>query len=323
MTIGKIAYKVAKFLQKSRAYFIDEGGDDLIINALNNARINAERLHDFAAQQGRVGVTITPASGGDVINASYLMSGDELSGTLASVKTIETAYLQDSTNHANWYPLLLDPKRLLAKKAKEQNYHFRGWPTTQYSDSPLSRYPGDARNFESSRPYRAYWQGDYVFLDPRPSANQTFIFDANLWMTDYTSNFVNVLTSSTASTSVTLVATKPTNLVVGVNFLGSVVTAASGTSVTLATNANATIATSTAVPYIASNSDAEDWMCEQGADYLMWAAVVECNMYTSTFVPRQEGFNAPPEKMRDKALEALILHDDYKFELAREPLLIR
>ncbi|HEY8965685.1 MAG TPA: autotransporter-associated beta strand repeat-containing protein [Candidatus Methylacidiphilales bacterium] len=58
----------------------------------------------------------------------------------------------------------------------------------------------------------------------------------------------NVLSSSTTSTTVTLDAV-PANLVIGSSFLGSTVTAISGTTVTLKGNANTTITSSTASVY--------------------------------------------------------------------------
>lgn len=64
---------------------------------------------------------------------------------------------------------------------------------------------------------------------------------------------VSVLTSSTASTSVT-VASVPGSLVVGSTLLGQSVTAISGTTVTLGGNASQTIASATTAAYRASTA---------------------------------------------------------------------
>ena len=60
-----------------------------------------------------------------------------------------------------------------------------------------------------------------------------------------------------------------------------------------------------------------DFFIEHGAEYLMWAAVVETNYHFGTFVPQQEGTLSPPEKARDKALFALTEFDSFQLEGSR------
>ena len=50
------------------------------------------------------------------------------------------------------------------------------------------------------------------------------------------------------------------------------------------------------MPAYTASTD-EDWFCKNGEDYLMWAAIVECNYKTGTFRTNQEGTLSPPEKL--------------------------
>jgi len=57
-----------------------------------------------------------------------------------------------------------------------------------------------------------------------------------------------------------------------------------------------------------------DFLLQKGFDFMMWAAIVEVNHITQTFLPRQEGSLTPPVKMRDEAWMTLIANDEYRFD---------
>lgn len=332
MTVGQIAYKVAKYLNNSRAALIDDAGYDLVINAMNLARLDAEKFHDFRKQEAEVGLSISSTSGASMTSAVLIgADGYTFSTTAASVKSVVLMQLQDEFNTQVWWPLLLDSQRLLGIKSKEQNYKYRGYPNPygMFLDTPLSRFATDPRNLWPSRPLRAYWIGDRIYIDPALSAARNVKVSVNLWMSDYLLNTnVFVTTSNTTSTSVTLTATAPSDLVIGTTFLGRLVTAVSGTAVTLAGNANVTIAVSTSKPYsnlvgFVNNEDYTDWLTTYGADYLFWSSLVYINYFTNTYVPKADGYNSPPERLAANALQKLVLWDDYSFEQARQPMFIR
>lgn len=58
----------------------------------------------------------------------------------------------------------------------------------------------------------------------------------------------------------------------------------------------------------------EDFIVQYGFDYLKWAIICDLNNIFQTFVPRQEGNLAPPEKDRDAAFQKLILFDSYQVD---------
>ena len=54
-----------------------------------------------------------------------------------------------------------------------------------------------------------------------------------------------------------------------------------------------------------------DWLASKGKAFLLYAAICEANMLIQTFVPRQEGSLAPPEKERDMHFAALMDWDSW------------
>ena len=58
----------------------------------------------------------------------------------------------------------------------------------------------------------------------------------------------------------------------------------------------------------------EDFLLGEGSEYMQWAIVCALNPIFGTFVVRQEGNVAPPEKQRDVAWETLLLWDSYQID---------
>lgn len=57
-----------------------------------------------------------------------------------------------------------------------------------------------------------------------------------------------------------------------------------------------------------------DFLLKHGFDFMQWQTILEVNHLTNTFVERQEGSLAPPEKMRDMAWGALVKWDEYRYD---------
>lgn len=324
MTVDQIANKVAWFFSKDRASFVDAGDEDMIISAMNWTRLDAERVHDFAVMQGMASMSIDPANGGDITSAKVLL-GDTVSTDNADIKSILGGYLQDQTISTMFWPLVLQPKKLLNIQAKEINYRYRGVPSAMTSwDVPLVRYPDDARNYASSRPFTAYWQGPRLFLDPRPLQAWTCRLDCNMWCTSYmTTPQVNVATSSTVSTALTLVSL-PTGFGIGSTVLGTTVASGSALTWMLTANANTTIAVPTLVDFNEQLGNSySDFFTQRASDYLLYGSIVHINYFSQKFISRQEGFLSPPEKLRDKSLATLIEWDNFMWEQSFQPLLLR
>ncbi len=327
MTVGQIATKVAWFFNRVRSDFLDVNGEDLIVDAMNMVRVDAERMRDFTLQEAQAYMSIDPANGGD-LSTLKLMSGDTATQTKVRFKTVSATYLQDTTNTQIIYPLLIKPKVALERTAEEYLYRYNAIASPVASwETPLVRYPGDITQFNRARVFVAYWQGQRIFLDPRPQVAMTMLVDGNFWMTPYFQNRANVsvTSSSTASPTVTLAHPLSTTLKVGQYLLGQQITAivdnVSDTTITLAGNANATIGSATDakvtdIPGVTNNEDWEDWMTANGSDYLLYGTICQINFQQKAFVPRQDGFMAPPEKYRDSAFQSLRENDAFSMNAA-------
>lgn len=65
----------------------------------------------------------------------------------------------------------------------------------------------------------------------------------------------------------------------------------------------------------------EDFITENGADYLIWETIVKLNYRIQTFVPRQDKVLPPPDKLADDAYADLVEWDGYLVEEGRTPRL--
>jgi hypothetical protein len=72
------------------------------------------------------------------------------------------------------------------------------------------------------------------------------------------------------------------------------------------------------LPNYTTNADV-DFFTTHGSEYLMWAAVVECNHLVHAFVTQQEGSISPPVKARDESLAVLKEYDSFMVESGRQP----
>lgn len=334
MTIGQIANQVAAFHNKERTDFVDELGEDLVIAALNEARKEIERDYDFFYAQKSAWLSVDPDTGA-LLSTAKLFDGTPPDGgdTTVKPKSQETFYLYDTTNgDPVLIPVYVDPKRLLAIKTRERSYRYGSarYPSTyQYQNYPLTRYPGTSDTYQQ-RALKGYFHAGRFFFDPKFDSAKYAVFDGSFWLDDYSADQVIVATAATNSTSITLSEAGPAHFGVGSRLLGTSVASGSGTSWTLVANADTAITYATKTRFIpaysASGTTHEkytDWFVENGSDYLKWHAICALNYFVPTFVPRQGGSIAPPEKMRDNAKQSLIEWDSFQWENGRSPNAIR
>lgn len=333
MTVGQIAAKIAWFFNEDRTDFLDALNGDMIISAINDSRKDAERIHDWVKQQGIASLSVDPANGASLASA-VLFDNETVTTTRVRVKTVNGAFIQDPNTADAYYPILMAPKGALTQKAREYLYRYGNGPSP-LGNFPLERYPGDVRNYSVARGFKAYWQGDKIFLDPRPQIATPILLDANFWITDYLPN-TNATTVTSATTSPSVTATGQF-LKVGSYFLGQLVTAVAGTAITLAGNANANNTAAPSVPYsnmpkmydddgnlvnVTNNEDYRDWFTEHGGDYLVFGAICQSNFMKMKFVPREEGYLPAPEKYRDNAFAALKEWDVFMMSTAFTPMFL-
>lgn len=326
MTVGQILENAAAMLQITTTDMV-VGNQHLGIRAMNSARKKVEQIRDFVYQDTMVRLSVGVS--GANLSAAVLESDGT---TAANVKAIQTAYLRDATTTpATYYPLYFDNQKTIAQRAREisDRWSYDGeWDGMRYRD--------DNELLLGTDRLQVYQNGRTLYFNPQQTETRVLALQASLWMTDYDYNYVYVNASSTASTAVTLAVgtTIPANFIAGVTFLGRTVTGIIGTAVTLSGNANVTITTTTRVTFInepySTLSAAEqvreaytDWFIEAAHEFLLWSVVVDLNYRFKTFVPRQDGNLSPPEKLRDQAMEAVLLWDDWSMQGAAIPQGIR
>lgn len=329
MTIGKIADRVAFYLQKDRSTFLSADGTDWLIEALNTARKAAESQHDFIYQQALAWLTVDPLSGSRLENAKLVSDDGALSEALVKVKSVDTVYLQNEVNPNALFPLWVDPKKLLAVKAKERNYLYRGFPLYR-DDGMVVRHPADVSRYIPGRPMRGYFQGTSFRVDPAFTDSRTVLLDCQLWMDNYEGNWLNVLAASSASNTVIARLGAPVSFAAGAKLFGANVSLVTDTGSSLSIlldnfpALSEAIVSDTWTPFTNTNvttgENAEDWMCRYGDAFLFFSAVCEVNMLTRQFAYRSEGYVSPPEKQRDDMFGKMVLWDEYMWEGGRQPL---
>jgi hypothetical protein len=70
----------------------------------------------------------------------------------------------------------------------------------------------------------------------------------------------------------------------------------------------------TGIVEVQVGNDVTDVWLRHGAQYLLWAAIVQINHLCKEFVFRQEGNLPPPEKLAEAALENFRQWDSFKYE---------
>jgi hypothetical protein len=321
MTVGKIAKQICFYLGKSRSDFVVDN-NDVLIDAMNHVRKDAERGYEFLNQQAEAWLSVSAGAEASLSDAKLISSAGAFTTTACSVRAVDTLYLGDDVTLTSYYPIYHDSKRLRGIKAREQ-YQFRG--SQNFIDLP--RYPGSYFAQSPTQEYSVIFQGDRLMFNPAFSTTKKVAMDVTLWMDDYVRDYLSILSASTASTSVTLNVAAPANVVAGtiITGVGTVSSInAARTTITLSGNSSANVTNAWTAYTNPLNvtpgnggEDYENWFLEYGSDYILWGALCHLNLFTNTFAPRTEGYNAPPEKARDTALLKLYTADRLLWDQGR------
>jgi hypothetical protein len=230
MTIETLKGKVAAYLQQEVSYFV-RNGVDLLLSAINEARKEAEKLHDFAHNHVSFDLSVDPTDGGKLDDATIV--DPETWQEDAKIKSVETFFLVAADG--GMVPLYHHTSKNQAVWKKEKNRKLSLY-------DPKLRYAGDYSIYPSDSRLGVVLNGRTVRLSPVQEAAVDLRIEGQMWMKDYTAD------------------------------------------------------------------EDTDWMLEHGHSYLFYAAVCECNLFTSTFVA-SETTPGPPVKQRDNALASLVTWD--------------
>lgn len=272
--------------------------NSLIITAANSARKWAEMRHDFRCAS--VDLTVTIPGEGEVSLA-------DVNGV--NVKTISHCYLSDRTtavsmitNKADWF------RRYERQELYPRGYAQQTPDVNKYYEEPALLYINDTLKTSGTytddttinlHGYR--WLPDYALQNSSPALvscpGNTLILNLQ-GIDEWPANLTNVEIKSDLYK-----ADFTKQLSAGVY---SVDNQNSGTILVFdVTFLDPSFEQVVQVFYNSTGTTSTDWFLKHGFEYMQWATIVEVNHLLQTFVPRQEGSLSPPEKLRDRAFEAL------------------
>lgn len=172
MTVGELTQQIKDYLNVGSGH---EAGDLVIVNrlvlqALNNARLWAERENDFALALVHGTLVVSPTTGGS-------LAAVDVDGATVTIKSLVNVFLEEPSGSGNIYPLRRRPRKTYVGAAQRSNLLLEArlpddWPVTPPSVASVNM---EVLTF-----------GDSLFLEPSPSANTTLVIDGYRWMAPYT-----------------------------------------------------------------------------------------------------------------------------------------
>lgn len=311
---------------------------DLFLVAANNARRNAELRHNFEYCRVLANLDIVVPSGGSLGNASVSESSGY--GTFAGIREVVAVTRESSAG----YQLPVDFTRADMALERERTI------IEQDSDCwPVNRYPSDADLLRRGGYGGVVQRGSRLFIYPAPNDSTNtvaVVLQGYGWLADYTaanlqSNTLSIVgTLNPDITSPSYEDLGAAGDITGAEIYGkqvepgyylvyfdsagadgwyikSVPPSADYWKLTTTNSDDPTgnytpngAATGTAVISLIANPTT-DFFLLYGASYLQWEIIIELNYFFKSFVPRQEGNLASPEKQRDAAWNAFLEWDSY------------
>ncbi len=162
MTLGNLKTKIARYLQKPEAEFVS-GDQDMLLEALESARIQAEQRYSWNRQRASLDVVVPPAG--------YDFTDD-------NIKTIDNAWM---VKDGQTYAIQVRTQKSFATRA-QRIMRSRG-------GAGFSRYPDDAvlNPFLSckSSQRQLVFHGNTIKVEPALTVNTTIRLDCQTWMETY------------------------------------------------------------------------------------------------------------------------------------------
>tara|TARA_R110000772_G_scaffold266171_1_gene388303 strand:- start:25805 stop:26794 length:990 start_codon:yes stop_codon:yes gene_type:complete len=279
--------------------------DELIVRAANSARKWAEMRHDFQCASVTISGTI-PAGGS--------LDLDDINGT--SIKIIDSVYL------ASGYPINLSTNK-------------QYWNSRYEQEQIQTDYRPEAYLFEN----KLMLKGRELSLVFPSETDCDITIVGYEWLNDYSNtNEVSVPATCAipgASAMVRLAAATydpvPTLVTIpydirdfdpanayqvivpagdyAVSLLAPDILTFDSYTFPVSYSTAAGFSSGTVNYLIDATLVTTDWFIGRGFEYMQWACIVEVNHMLQTFVPRQEGSLSPPERLRERAFEALKVLD--------------
>lgn len=337
MTLLELKTQIALYCGKDSAADLTVGGVDLGLIAINQVRQQAEMTHDFEFQRKLLTVSVSSVTGGSLNEATVWGGTQEF-----EIKTIVDVGLFSDNN--NLIPV--DWRTVSASLELQRK-------DNQYGQS-LNRYPTDAEVYPFSLcgHARVTFAGDDIFVWPKTDVSGAKTYqlgiEAYCFSPDYVPaqlapilqvtgtlnpNATGVYVSSTllfggqsvyfrddmAFTIFYSSALSTWFMAVNQGVVGGSARSwlISPDSINVVGNYTPQTSATGIATVIANYPIASDVWLTKGSQYLLWASVVHLNNLHKGFVFRQEGNLPPPQDAADKALQAFMDFDLFKYEQNR------
>jgi hypothetical protein len=344
MTLLELRSVIAGYLQKT-VLDLTVNGVDLSLLALNQVRRGAEMLHDFEFTRKHISVTVDGISGGTLDDA--ILEGEPT----CEVKTvIECGIYDDGFNlqPVEWTTVAESLERQRQLKPGFGPRYPTDWEAatwTGYYDSAtriaicgndiwIVPVMGEHKLFDLEFEVYAFTPD---WSDKTDSVTVTGVLgmdyvDGTYWpYGTYNGRpfYVNVANGgippgTVASPQVRVIWYRPGEWIISaVQWIGQTPQSGNYQSMAATTmypsgtyQGHGAWAGNGIVSVQPGNSVTDIWL-RHGAQYLMWAAIVQINHLCKEFVFRQEGNLPPPEKLAEVALETFRQWDAFKYEQDR------
>jgi hypothetical protein len=342
MTLLQLRSMIAAYLQKS-VPDLTINGADLSLLALNNARKTAEMMHDFEFSRKHVTVTIDAMSGGtldDVIQ--------EGSPTCEVKTVIECGIYDDAFNvhPVEWTTVSesIERQRQIkpgfgprypADGEVTTGYYEVGFPRIAFCGNDIWCVPTGIRGQEFDLELEVYtFQQDWTSTSDSVIVEQLTnptAANGNYWpygIYNQRPMYINILYGPPVGPLYVIWWNGVDEWRVGAmaeigqptltNYMSmKATTMVPGGAYTPKGTWTATNTAGVAMVEMMPGNDTSDVWLTKGAQYLMWAGIIEINHLAKEFVFRQEGNLPPPEKLADAALENFRQWDSFKYEQDR------
>lgn len=267
-TANDLKTAIAAYMHRDASVFVTNGFD-VLVRAMNNARLFAERKVDFELSRVTADVTTSVLNGG-ALSAAVLHS-DGI--TPVRVKKITSAFLAFTTG--GFFPIGIISRNLDISELKRQ---YEGIKPT---DNPASAFQG-------AKPFRLVQLGSSIYITPADTTtlgtgSVTVSLDVFKFLPDYGATLkIGTSTTTTTNKLVASAGSFITNLIA----IGNIVTnTTSGASaVVTAVESATTLALSgdiflTGNAYSIATLGETDFLIDNCFDWLMYRSAYELNFY--------------------------------------------
>jgi hypothetical protein len=154
----------------------------IVLQALNNARVWAERENDFALSLVHGTVVAAPGTGASL--DAVLVDGE-----VVKMKSIVASYYEPTPGSGEMFPIRRRPRATYVGSLRRTNLLAGSYgPYGGYGSRPLPRLACEAPDYASAASVEILTFGNSLWVEPAGTADITLWLDGYRWMRPYTAD---------------------------------------------------------------------------------------------------------------------------------------